>query len=251
MLLAIDIGNTNIVFGIFQEDKLLHKFRLETVFQKSEEDYAVEIVEAFLNQKIDCLKILKVVISSVVPNLTSIIEKAVHKFYSSDVFTVGSNLKLKINNTLQNKQEVGFDRLLNSIAGYKKFGGNLIIVDFGTATTFDIVGKDGEYLGGIIAPGVDLSIKALHEATAQLPKIQLKSQNNVIGKSTSEAMNSGIYFGYISLIEGLVEKIKVELGCDVKLILTGGLSNLFKDLAKNKDHIQPDLTLEGLRLAVL
>ena len=250
MFLAIDIGNTNIVFGLFKADKLLHKFRLETIASKPEEDYAVEIVESFLNNKIDCLKILKVAIASVVPNLTPVIEKAISKIYSGEVLIVGQNLRLKINNTLPNKNEVGCDRLLNSIAGFEKFGDNLVIVDFGTATTFDVVGDKGDYLGGVIAPGIKLSIKALHEATAKLPNIQPKSQEKVIGKSTVEAMNSGIYFGYQSLIEGLVAKITAEMGTELKLILTGGFCSLFKDLVADKNQIQPDLTLDGLRLAV-
>lgn len=250
MLLAIDIGNTNIVLGLFAGEKLIHKFRLDTLKSKSEEDYAIDIVELFLNSKIDCLKITSVVIASVVPNLTNTIEKAVQKFYNGDALVVGKNLKLNIEVAIKNKQEVGFDRLINAIAGYKKFGGNLIIVDFGTATTFDVVGTNGEYLGGVIAPGVNLSIKALHDMTAQLPKIQVKAQQNVIGKSTIEAMNSGIYFGYISLAEGLIAKIKAEYNHEMQVIITGGLSALFGNALTSKDNIQPDLTLEGLRLSI-
>ena len=247
MLLAIDIGNTNIVLGLFAEEKLLHKFRIDTKTLKPAEDYAIDIVELFLNNKIDCLKIYSVAIVSVVPNLTDIIEKAVKKFYNGEVLVVGKNLKLNIEIEVKNKQEVGLDRLLNAIIGYHKFGGNLIIVDFGTATTFDVVGKNGEYLGGVIAPGVNLSIKALHDMTAQLPKIQVKPQKNVIGKSTFEAMNSGIYFGYISLVEGLVAKINDEQNFQMKLVVTGGLSSLFGSELTIPEYIQPDLTLEGLR----
>jgi len=245
MLLAIDIGNTNIVLGLFSDEKLVHKFRLETNLSKPVDEYAVDIVELFLNNKIDCLKITSATVASVVPNLTETIEKAVKKFYNGEVLVVGQNLKLDIEVAIKNKSEVGFDRLINAIAGYKKLGGNLIIVDFGTATTFDVVGENGEYLGGVIAPGVNLSIKALHDMTAQLPKIQVKAQKNVIGKSTFEAMNSGIYFGYISLVEGLVAKIKAEYGKEMKTIITGGLGSLFSNAITN-DGVFPDLTLEGL-----
>jgi len=247
MLLAIDIGNTNIVLGLFSDKKLVHKFRLETNLSKPVDEYAVDIVELFLNNKIDCLKITSATVASVVPNLTETIEKAVKKFYNGEVLVVGQNLKLDIEVAIKNKSEVGFDRLINAIAGYKKLGGNLIIVDFGTATTFDVVGENGEYLGGVIAPGVNLSIKALHDMTAQLPKIQVKAQKNVIGKSTFEAMNSGIYFGYISLVEGLVAKIKAEYGKEMKTIITGGLGSLFSNAITN-DGVFPDLTLEGLRI---
>ena len=250
MLLAIDIGNTNIVLGLFLGENLIHKFRLETNITRSEDNYAVDIVELFLNNKVDCLKISAVVIASVVPNFTSIVEKAVKKFFSGDVLVVGKNLKLTIEIELNNKQEVGLDRLLNAIAGYQKCGGNLIIVDFGTATTFDVVGQNGQYFGGVIAPGVNLSIKALHEMTAQLPEIQVKAQKNVIGKSTFEAMNSGIYFGYLSLVEGLIAKIKAEYGCDMKVIITGGLSPLFGGAIAN-DFVLPDLTLMGLKIVSL
>ncbi|MFT6106178.1 MAG: type III pantothenate kinase [Rickettsiales bacterium] len=248
MLLAIDIGNTNIVFGLFTGEKLIHKFRLETNKTKSSEDYAIDIVELFLNKNIDCLKIVNVALISVVPNLNSTIENAVQKFYGGEVLIAGRNLKINIQIDLKNKQEVGQDRLINSIAGYQKFGGNLIIADFGTATTLDVVGANGEYLGGVIAPGIHLSIKALHDMTAQLPKIQVKVQKNVIGKTTVEAMNSGLYFGYISLIEGLVAKITSELNHPMKLVLTGGLSSLFGEALVDPKFIQPDLTLEGLNI---
>lgn len=252
MLLVIDIGNTNIVLGLYSGEKLLNKFRLETIKTKSSEDYAIDIVELFLSSKIDCLKITHVAIASVVPALNEVIEKAVQKFYNGEVLIALKNLKLNVEIALKNKQEVGADRLLNAIAGYQKFGGNLIIIDFGTATTFDVVGAKGEYLGGVIAPGVNLSIKALHDMTAQLPKIQVKAQKNVIGKSTVEAMNSGIYFGYLSMTEGLIEKIKKELGVSkVKIIITGGLAPLFGSTITTQDHICEDLTIEGLRLSVI
>ncbi len=144
---------------------------------------------------------------------------------------------------------MGHDRLINAIAAYKKFGGNLIVIDFGTATTFDVVGAKGEYLGGVISPGVNLSLKALHDMTAQLPKISIKSQKNVIGKTTIEAMNSGVYFGYIAMTEGMIEKIENELGYKTTKVITGGLSELFKDVLKEKiQYHEPNLTLEGLEM---
>lgn len=252
MLLAIDIGNTNIVLGLFTGENLSHKFRLETNLSKPADDYAVDIVELFLNSKIDCLKIDNVIIASVVPNLTAVIENAVKKFYNGKAKLFGRDVKVNIEVCLKNKKEVGQDRLVNAIAGYKKFGGNLIIVDFGTATTFDVVGQKGEYLGGVIAPGINLSIKALHDMTAQLPKIQLKAQKNVIGKSTADAINSGIYFGYIGLVEGLLDRIKVEYEKThhqkMKVVITGGLASLFNGAIFGVDYTEPDLTLEGLKI---
>lgn len=254
MLLAFDIGNSNIVVGLFENNKLTQQWRLISDVKKSANDYAVDIIECFLTQKVDCLKVDGVVIASVVPTLTGIINSAIKKFLSDEItnkaFIISDNKnRLNIDIKINNKKEIGDDRLINAIAAYKKFGGNLIIVDLGTATTFDVVGASGEYLGGAIAPGINLSLKALHDMTAQLPRISVKKQQNVIGKNTVEAMNSGIYFGYISLLEGMIEKIENELGCKTTRIITGGLAEIFKDALKNSiDNHEPDLTLEGLNM---
>lgn len=254
MLLAFDIGNTNIVVGLFENNKLMQQWRLISDVKKSANDYAVDIIECFLTQKVDCLKVDGIVIASVVPTLTGIINSAIKKFLSDEItkktFIISDHKnRLNIDIKINNKKEIGDDRLINAIAAYKKFGGNLIIVDLGTATTFDIVGAGGEYLGGAIAPGINLSLKALHDMTAQLPRISLKKQQNVIGKNTIEAMNSGVYFGYISLLEGMLEKIENELGCKTTRIITGGLAEIFKDALKNSiNHHEPDLTLEGLNM---
>lgn len=250
MLLTFDIGNTNIVIGLFDGQKLTHKWRMISDTKKSADDYAVDLIELFLTDKIDCLKVSGSIIASVVPALTSKIHDALQKFTSEKILIVGDkNVELDIDIQVQNKNEVGDDRLINAIAARKKFGNNLIVIDFGTATTFDVVGQNGEYLGGVIAPGINLSLKALHDMTAKLPKITVRSQKNVIGKNTIEAMNSGVYFGYISLIEGLIEKIEKELNHETTRIITGGLAEIFKDALKaSVQHHEPDLTLEGLKL---
>lgn len=251
MLLTFDIGNTNITIGLFDGKQLVHKWRLVSNSKRSSDDYAVDIVEFFLNEKLDCLKIDGCIIASVAPTLTGIIFEAVKKFLSEEIskntLIVGTkNVDIGVKCRLKNKNEIGHDRLINALAGYKKFGENLIIVDFGTATTFDVVGFEGEYLGGVIAPGINLSLKALHDMTAQLPKISIKPQKNVIGKNTTEAMNSGVYFGYISMIEGMVHRIEEELGCKTTQIITGGLAEIFKEKLSDMYH-EADLTLEGLR----
>ena len=254
MLLAFDIGNTNITIGLFDGKNLTHQWRLVSDTRKSVDDYAVDIIELFLTDKIDCLKVSGCIIASVVPVLTGRINEAVKKFLSETIakkiMVVGDDkTRVNIDIKVKNKNEVGHDRLINAIAGYKKFGGNLIIIDLGTATTFDVVDEDGKYLGGVIAPGINLSLKALHDMTAQLPRISVKPQKNVIGKSTVEAMNSGVYFGYISLLEGMITKIEDELGHKTTHIITGGLAEIFKDALKNIVwHHEPDLTLEGLRI---
>jgi len=256
MLFAIDIGNTNIVIGIFDNNKIIYKWRIITDLKKSIDDYAIDIVELCLTHKVDCLAINGSIIASVVPTLTARLQEAVKKIISptlvKNILVLGDeNTKLNIDIKIKNKNEVGFDRLVNSIAGFKKFGGNLIIIDFGTATTFDVVGANGEYLGGVIAPGINLSLKALHDMTSQLPKITVKYQKNVIGKSTVEAMNSGVYHGYIAMVDGMVKKIDNELGIQAQKIITGGLSELFKEPLIGNDIVnfhEPDLTLEGLKI---
>ena len=249
MILAFDIGNTNIVVGLFNDKRLIYKWRITSDTNKSEDDYAVDLVELFLTNKIDCLQVTGSIIASVVPTLTSKIRDAVKKFTNCKILVVGEDAKLNIDVQVKNKNEVGADRLINSIAAYKKFGGNLIIIDFGTATTFDLVGQKGEYLGGVIAPGINLSLKALHDMTAKLPKILVKKQNHVIGKNTIEAMNSGVYFGYISLVEGMIKRIEKEYGHKTIRIITGGLSEIFKDaLSEVIDHHESDLTLNGLQI---
>lgn len=256
MLLAIDIGNTNIVIGIYEQKVLKHKWRLVSDLKKNVDDYAIDIIELCLNHQIDCLNINGCIIGSVVPLLTSRISEAVKKFINplanKKILVIGDDqTKLDITIKIKNKNEVGHDRLINSIAGFNKFGGNLIIIDFGTATTFDIVGANGEYLGGIITAGVNLALKALHDMTAQLPKISIKAQKNIIGKSTFEAMNSGVYHGSMAMVKGLLAEIENELECSTKRIITGGIAEIFKDdLLKNKivDFFEPDLTLDGLKI---
>ncbi len=255
MFLAIDIGNSNIVIGLFKNNQLSKQWRFISNVNKSVDDYAVDIIECFLLDKIDCLKIQGVIIASVVPKLSEIINSAIKKFLDEDVKILAINdkkTKLNIEIKLNNKSEIGDDRLINAIAGYKKFGGNLIIIDLGTATTFDVVGKNGEYLGGLICPGINLSIKALSDACAKLPTINIKKQNNVIGKSTVEAMNSGLYYGYISLIEGLIKKIEDELNLKTTRIITGGIANIFKEALQNSiTYHEENLTLEGLKIVYL
>ena len=249
MFLAIDIGNSNIVLGLFSDNKLLYQYRIKSDSSKTIESYSLDLVELFLNSGIDCLKISNIAVASVVPDLTDILNQAFARFCNAQFIDFSKNINsLNVKIDLKSEEEVGIDRLVNAKIAFEKFGADLIVVDFGTATTFDVVGDKGQYLGGVIAPGVNLSIKALHENTAKLPNINLKRQDNVIGKNTKEAMNSGIYFGYISLIEGLILRIKEEYQKDMKVILTGGLSKLFSKELKNINHIEPDLTIYGIKL---
>lgn len=252
MILLIDVGNTNIVIGIIKNNKITHHWRINTQKEKTADDYAVDMVELFLRSKINCMEIIGAIIASVVPELNDIIFQAVKKFSSEDskILNIGDkNVKINLKNNLKGRKEVGQDRIINSLAGFQKYKDNLIIIDFGTATTFDVVGMNGEYLGGIIAPGINLSLKSLHDYTSQLPMVNVKKQSNVIGTNTIEAINSGAFYGYISMIEGLVSKINQERNLKHLVIITGGLAPIFKEsLKKTVDHHDPNLTLEGLKI---
>ena len=250
--LAIDIGNTNIVCGFFIQnsyEKPTLKFRLESNINKPINDLAIDIAEQILLQKINIATIDKILCASVVPELSRKVEEA-FKIICQDsktpflLFRRDFTTKTKI--LLPNPEEVGDDRLINAAFGYKKHGGNLLIIDFGTATTFDLIGNDGEYLGGIIAPGINLAVKTLHEMTAKLPKITIQKQKNVIGKSTKEALNSGIYHGYISMIEGLIAKIEKEYGQKLKIIFTGGLATIYRNSIQPLPLLEENLTLTGI-----
>ena len=270
MLLAVDIGNSNVVLSVFENHKILNQWRINSSLDKSTDDFAVDIIELLLTAKIDILTINRCIIASVVPTITGRIEQAIKKIVNNNILKKIIILdehrhKLPITINLKNKNEIGIDRLVNSIIAYQKFGltqDSLIIVDFGTATTFDVVGSGGEYLGGAISPGLNLSLKSLHEMTAQLPKINVKAQKNVIGKNTIEAMNSGVYFGYIAMIEGMVNRIENELQTKTRKIITGGLAEIFKTAlcidTTEEDFIKqpisnyffhsPNLTVEGLEM---
>lgn len=252
MLLALDVGNSKITLGVFKDNKLLGKGDLDTVNTKSVDDYAIDLVEFFLNAKLDCVEVSDVIIASVVPSLNNVIKKALCKFLGDGIkiYIIGqAGLKLNILNKTSKPEEVGHDRLINAIAGYNSYGGNLILVDFGTALTFDIVNDKGNYIGGIIFPGINISLKSLHENTAKLPLINFRKQTKVIGKKTTEAINSGIYFGYKSLISGVIAQIEQEYGSNMTKIFTGGHAALFKNMIKEIDgSYEPNLTLNGLNL---
>ena len=252
MILAVDIGNTNIVFGLYENNpnniNLIHKFRIISDNKKNPDDYAIDIVEALINKRIYALTLSGCAIASVVPSLTDIIQIAISKFFAHKIYVIKQkDIKIKIDTNIKNKDEIGVDRLVNAYAGFREFGDNLIIVDFGTATTFDIVANSGIYMGGVIAPGINLSLRALHEMTAKLPKIYIHKQKNVVSKNTSEAMNSGVYYGYISLCEGIIKRIESELQIQTKTIVTGGLSEIFKN-ELNIESQKNDLTIDGIKI---
>jgi type III pantothenate kinase len=247
MLLAIDIGNSNIAFGIYDKD-WLHHWRLNTVANKTSDEYEV-LFRSLLSNGFDRLdSIDKVIISSVVPPLSSTFKRMIKHMLGQDVIFVSPALDTGIKVTIDNPAEIGSDLLANAVAGYSLFNGPCIIVDFGTALSITVVGTGGELLGVSIAPGLESAMKALSANTAQLPFVDLSAPESAIGKNTTQAIQSGVVLGYTGLVEYLLRRIKSELGGDVSTIATGGLSEVIAPLTDQFDALEPWLTLDGLRL---
>lgn len=245
MLLAIDIGNTNTVFAVYARDKILASWRFQTLPGRTSDEYAAFLHEMFALAKISWASIKDVIVSSVVPDSDFQLDKfCVRHLKKKPVFVTSKIAGIAVD--IDRPEEVGADRLVNAAAVKAFYKTPAIVIDFGTATTFDVVNAKGHYAGGIIAPGIHLSIEALHRAAAKLPKVSIKKTDKVIGKSTVTAIQSGIYWGYISLIEGLVAKISKEMKQKPFILATGGLAALFADNTDVIDTIDNELTLKGL-----
>ncbi|MCX5813389.1 MAG: type III pantothenate kinase [Proteobacteria bacterium] len=248
MLLVIDIGNTNIVFGVYKGDKLVNHWRLSTIVHKTVDEYAILINSLLYIDKIKLSEIDSAIISCVVPPLLIPFEIFCGRYMGIKPIVIGPGIKTGMPILYENPQEVGADRIVNAVAGYDKHKTALIIVDFGTATTFDYITPKGEYVGGAIAPGIMISLEALFERAAKLPRIELIRPKNVIGKNTVNAMQSGISYGYVSLVDGIVKKIQEEVKTNPYVIATGGLANLIFKNSGSIDEVDEFLTLDGLKI---
>ena len=248
MLLAIDIGNSNIVFGVFDGVRLRESWRVGTKASRTADEYAMIIKDLFGFAAIEFGQIDGVIVSSVVPPLLPIMNEMCRKYFKLEPLTVTSETRSGITLKYDNPREIGADRIVNAAAAFELFGGPLIIVDFGTATTFCVVTRSGEYLGGAITPGVKISAEALYQRAAKLPRVELVRPRMVIGRDTVSAMQAGILFGYAGLVDGIVERMKSELGADAKVIATGGLAEMVAPETKTVTEVRPDLTLQGLRI---
>lgn len=247
MLLAFDVGNTNTVFGIYEKNKLLDYWRISTIKGKTEDELIV-LIKQLLNMKgYELESINRVIISSVVPQVMYSLEHMADKYCGVKAMIVGPGIKSGINIKYDNPKEVGADRIVNSVGALKKYGKGLIIVDFGTATTFDVVSDKGAYLGGAILPGIKISQDALFRKAAKLTRVELVKPKKVIAKNTVESIQSGIIYGYAGSVKNIVEQMKKELPYDVKVIATGGLANLIGEVAESIDVIDKFLTLDGLK----
>ena len=248
MLLVIDVGNSNNVIGLFSGQKLLTHWRIRTEWNRTADEYWVLIKEFILLNDVETETIDDIVIACVVPPLVPILQDMARKYFSCDPLVVGPGIKTGISILYSNPAEVGADRIVNSVAAFEKFGGPLIILDFGTATTFDAVSKKGEYLGGAIFPGVQISLEALFKHAAKLPRIDMVVPENVIGKSTAESIRSGAVYGFAGMIEALVRQMKLELGQNTHVVATGGIVDWIRKKTTVIDTLDPFLTLDGLRI---
>ncbi len=248
MLLVVDAGNTNIVFAVHDGAEWRGTWRIATDAQRTSDEYAVWLLSLLQLTGLRREQVHAAVIGTVVPAALYHLRRLCRDWFAVEPLVARAHLDWGFEIRVDNPEEVGADRLLNTLAGHARYGGPLAVIDFGTATTFDIGDADGAYLGGIIAPGVNLSIEALHRAAARLPRIGIGRPQAVIGRNTVAAMQSGIYWGYVAMIEGLAARVQAEYGMPLKIIATGGLAPLVAEGTTIISHIDPDLTLDGLRL---
>jgi type III pantothenate kinase len=245
------VGNTNIVLGVYDGNELKYDWRISTDKDKTSDEYGLLFEQIFKYNEIDINEVEDIIISSVVPNLMHSLPNMCLRYFKKNPIVIGPGVKTGMNIKYDNPKEVGADRIVNAVAAYDKYGGPLIIVDSGTAVTFCCVNKEGEYLGGAIAPGIRISADALFLRTAKLPKVEITKPEKVIGKNTVSSIQSGLVYGYIGMIDYIIEKMIEEMGVNsekIKIIATGGFSNLVAKESKYIQKIDKLLTLEGLRI---
>lgn len=250
MILAIDIGNTHTVIGIYNGTKLLGDWRVTSFVTRTEDEFGTLVKQFCVDAKVPLKKIISVGIASVVPNLTEVCVKMSRKYFKIEPIVVSSELDLGMKVLYDDPRTVGADRLCNAVAGFAKYKGPVVIIDFGTATTFDVVSKNGEYLGGVITAGIETSSGELHRRAAKLPKIDLKFPERVIGRNTVESMQAGILYGALDSMETMVRRISKELDDYPMVVATGGFSETMKKQSKVINKHEPALVLEGIRLIV-
>ena len=248
MLLVFDVGNTNIVMGVYKGETLLHSWRMTTDRGQTADEYEVKVRSFLSYGKSDMKAVKDVIISSVVPPLMPALERMVRHCFGREALVVGPGIKTGLPILYDNPKEIGADRIVNAVAGYEKYGGPLIIVDFGTATTFCAIDAEGRYLGGAITAGIGISAEALFQRAAKLPRIELVKPKQVIGRNTVSAMQAGIVYGYVGLVDGIVRRMAAELGGSPKVVATGGMAELIAGESVALQFVDNELTLEGLRL---
>ncbi len=248
MLLVVDIGNTNIVIGLYQEDNLIFNWRIMTDRDKTSDEFAMLFQNLLDSKDIPRNSIQAIIVSNVVPPLASAMEQMCKNYFHIDPLLVGPKINLGMTIKYDNPKEVGADRLVNAVAGYEKYKRSLIIIDFGTATTFDYINPAGEYIGGAIAPGIQISSEALFQKASKLPRIEFIEPARVVGTDTVSSMQSGIVYGYIGLVDGIVKRMKAEVNTSPYVVATGGLAGLIAEHSEPIDEVDDQLTLRGLKI---
>jgi type III pantothenate kinase len=248
MLLVIDIGNTNTVLGVYDRAVLVDHWRIGTEREKTADEWGILFRDLFQFDKIDIRDFEGMIISSVVPPVLDMLQRMAEKYFHVEPLIVGPDLETGITILYDNPAEVGADRIVNAVAAFDQYKKCLIVVDFGTATTFDYVSSKGEYIGGAIAPGIGISSEALFEWTSKLPRVEIIKPRRVIGKDTVQSIQSGIFYGYVGLVDGIVRRMKKEMKSNPTVIATGGLAKLIADESETIEEVNEFLTLEGLRL---
>ncbi len=248
MLLAIDVGNTHTVLGLFEGEVVRAHWRVATRKDATPDEVGVLLRELFAGAGLDPTAVGGVIVSSVVPDLNDVLAKAGARYFRRDPLFVEPGVRTGLPILYENPHEVGADRIVNAVAAVARYGPPVIVLDFGTATTLDVVSAKGEYLGGVIAPGLGISAEALFARAARLSRVPLRRPRRVIGANTEESVQSGLFHGYASLVEGLVRRVRAELGAEAKVVATGGLARVFEGEMPFLDAVDPGLTLEGLRL---
>ena len=251
MLLVVDVGNTNTVLGLYDGDKLLYDWRIRTVINHTVDEYGIRILNLCKMSGISSKSIKNIIISCVVPSMLDILKPLCKKYFNIKPLIIGPGIKTGMPIFYDNPREVGADRIVNAVAAYEKYKRCLIIVDFGTAITFDYVTTKGEYMGGCIAPGIVISTEALFERASKLPRVEFSRPKSIIAKDTVSSMQAGIMFGYASLVDGVVDRMKAETNSNPYIVATGGVARIIAPETRNIDVVDEMLTLEGLRIIYL
>lgn len=249
MLLAIDIGNTNLTFGLFYGKKILHKFRLTTSLPRTSDEFGVQIMEQLSHQNVSAQDIEDVIVGSVVPKIMYSLTSGIKKYLHCDPIIVGQGTKTGIRIATTNPMEVGADRIVDAVGAYFLYGGPVMVIDYGTATTYDLVTEDGSFVAGVTAPGIRISAKALWSNAAKLPEIEIVKPESIMAKTTITSMQAGLVYGTIGQTEYIIDKFREESGlADMKVVATGGLGRIISEGTEKIDVYDPELTLQGTRL---
>jgi type III pantothenate kinase len=252
LLLALDVGNTNIVLGVFdlalgENAPILHSWRLATTRERTADEYGLATVDLLRHADLDPSRVHSIVISNVVPPLHPVLEAWARRYFHAEPLWIEPGIKTGLKILLDNPLELGADRIVNVVAGLEKFGAPLIAIDYGTATTFDVVNDKREYLGGLILPGIKIAAEALSTRASRLPRVEIAKPERLIGRNTVQAMQSGLFYGYVGQVDGILERLQKELP-GTTVVATGGLAKALAAESKFRQHLEPDLTLEGLKL---